>query len=49
MYAVVDDLFGFTDARKIQSVDFRFGINFLFSRMGKVKEKIQQNKRNKES
>ena len=44
MYAVVDDLFGFTDARKIQSVDFRFGINFLFSRMGKVKEKTKKEK-----
>jgi hypothetical protein len=49
MYAVVDNLFGFTDARKIQTVDFKFGINFLFSRKDKVKESSKKEKKELEA
>lgn len=48
LYTSIDNIIGFTDIRKMQNVNMRFGVNFLFGRFSNKKEEEQTEKVAKE-
>lgn len=43
LYTSVDNVLGFTDVRKMQNINVRFGVNFLFGRFSKKKKDDAEN------
>lgn len=48
LYTSVDNIIGFTDIRKMQNINMRFGINFLFGRFSNKKQEEETEKAVKE-